>query len=165
MREWTIIFRKFELRRHISCRNWAVSVRDHSLLFTWGAGSKDLKGDHIIFRGNVRGGGRGQASLTEYKGGGSYRKLTANEGGIVKMLQSLMGDHVHSPCHNQIPPTSPIDKKRQKKKKRARPGENNLISFKSYHGVLFFYLRETWLLLFGIICQRAIAALWLQAGI
>ena len=70
-----------------------------------------------------------------------------------------MGDHVHSPCHNQIPPTSPIDKKRQKKKKRARPGENNLISFKSYHGVLFFYLRETRLLLFGIICQRAIAAL------
>ena len=41
----------------------------------------ELKGDHMIFRGNVRGGG-GQASLTEYKGG-SYRKLTANEGGIV----------------------------------------------------------------------------------
>ena len=63
-------------------------------------------------------------------------------GGVVKMLQSLMGDHVHSPCHNQIPPTSPSDKKRQKKKKekkRARPGENNLISFKSYHGVLFFF--------------------------
>ena len=100
----------------------------------------ELKGDHMIFRGNVRGGG-GQASLTEYKGG-SYRKLTANEGGIVKMLQSLMGDHVHSSCHNQIPPTSPSDKKRQKKKKekkRARPGENNLISFKSYHGVLFFF--------------------------
>ena len=85
----------------------------------------ELKGDHMIFRGNVRGGG--QASLTEYKGG-SYRKLTANEGGIVKMLQSLMGDHVHSSCHNQIPPTSPSDKKRQKKKKerkRTRPGENN----------------------------------------
>ena len=99
----------------------------------------EFKGDHMIFRGNVRGGG--QASLTEYKGG-SYRKLTANEGGIVKMLQSLMGDHVHSSCHNQIPPTSPSDKKRQKKKKkkkRARPGENNLISFKSYHGVLFFF--------------------------
>ena len=74
-----------------------------------------------------------------------------------------MGDHVHSLCHNQIPPTSPSDKKRQKekkkKKKRARPGENNLISFKSYHGVFFFSLRETRLLLFGIICQRAIAAL------
>ena len=58
------------------------------------------------------------------------------------MLQSLTGDHVHSPCHNQIPPTSPSDKKRQKKKKekkRVRPGENNLISFKSYHGVLFFF--------------------------
>ena len=96
----------------------------------------DLKGDDMIFRGNVRGGG-GQASLTEYKGG-SYRKLTANEGGIVKILQSLMGDHVHSSCHNQIPPTSPSDKKKtKKKKKRARPGENNLISFKSYHGILF----------------------------
>ena len=79
------------------------------------------------------------------------------------MLQSLMGDHVYSPCHNQIPPTSPSDKKRQKekkkKKKRARQGENNLISFKSYHGVFFFSLRKTRLLLFGIICQRAIAAL------
>ena len=86
----------------------------------------ELKGDHMIFRGNVRGGG-GQASLTEYKGG-SYRKLTANEEGIVKMLQSLMGDHVHSSCHNQIPRTSPSDKKRPKKKKerkRTRPGENN----------------------------------------
>ena len=85
----------------------------------------ELKGDHMIFRGNVRGGG-GQASLTEYKGG-SYRKLTANEGGIVKMLQSLIGDHVHSSCHNQIPPTSPSDKKDKKKKerKRTRPGENN----------------------------------------
>ena len=58
-----------------------MSVRDQSLLFTWGAGSKDLKGDHMIFRGNVRGGG--QASLTEYKReeGRSCRKLTANEGG------------------------------------------------------------------------------------
>ena len=85
----------------------------------------ELKGDHMIFRGNVRGGG-GQASLTEYKGG-SYRKLTANEGGIVKMLQSLIGDHVHSSCHNQIPPTSPSDKKRHTKKerKRTRPGQNN----------------------------------------
>ena len=143
MREWTILFRKFELRRHISCCNWPVSVRDQSLLFTWGAGSKDLKGDHMIFRGNVRGGG--QASLTEYKReeGRSCRKLTANEGGgVVKMLQSLMGDHVHSPCHNQIPPTSPSDKKRQKKNKRARPGENNFISFKSYHGVFFLFERN-----------------------
>ena len=98
----------------------------------------ELKGDHMIFRGNVRGGG--QASLTEYKReeGRSCRKLTANEGGIVKMLQSFMRDHVHSPSHNQIPPTSPSDKKRQKKKKRARPGENNFISFKSYHDVFFF---------------------------
>ena len=68
-----------------------------------------------------------KASLTEYKReeGRSCRKLTANEGGgVVKMLQSLMGDHVHSPCHNQIPSTSLSDKKRQKeKKKRARPGE------------------------------------------
>ena len=53
-----------------------------------------------------------------------------------------MRDHVHSPSHNQIPPTSPSDKKRQKKKKRARPGENNFISFKSYHDVFFFYLKH-----------------------
>ena len=32
----------------------------------------ELKGDHMIFRGNVRGGGGGgQVSLTEYKGGGA----------------------------------------------------------------------------------------------
>ena len=36
------------------------------------------------------------------------------------MLQSLMGDHVHSSCHNQIPPTSPSDKKRQKKKRKEK---------------------------------------------
>ena len=29
-----------------------------------------------------------------------------------------MGDHVHSPCHNQIPSTSLSDKKRQKEKKK-----------------------------------------------
>ena len=38
------------------------------------------------------------------------------------MLQSLVGDHVHSPCHNQIPPTSPSDKKRQKEKKKKKKG-------------------------------------------
>ena len=36
---------------------WNETSRDQSLLFAWGAGSKDLKGDHMIFRGNVRGGG------------------------------------------------------------------------------------------------------------
>ena len=35
---------------------WNETSRDQSLLFAWGAGSKDLKGDHMIFRGNVRGG-------------------------------------------------------------------------------------------------------------
>ena len=49
----------------------------------------ELKGDHMIFRGNVRGGG-GQASLTEYKGG-SYRKLTANEGGDRKNVTEPHG--------------------------------------------------------------------------
>ena len=37
-----------------------MSVRDQSLLFAWGAGSMDLKGDDMIFRGNVRGEGEFQ---------------------------------------------------------------------------------------------------------
>ena len=100
----------------------------------------ELKGYHMIFRGNVRGGG-GQASLTEYKGG-SYRKLTANEGGIVKMLQSLMGDHVHSSCHNQIPPTSLSDKKRQKKRKGKELDQAKTIKLALNH-ITAFYFRET----------------------
>ena len=33
-----------------------MSVRDQSLLLAWGAGSMNLKGDDMIFRGNVWGG-------------------------------------------------------------------------------------------------------------
>ena len=77
----------------------------------------ELKGDHMIFRGNVRGGG--QASLTEYKGG-SYRKLTANEGGIVKMLQSLMEITCILPVTIKFlqPPQAIRKDKRKKKKKK-----------------------------------------------
>ena len=99
----------------------------------------ELKGDHMIFRGNVRGGG--QASLTEYKGG-SYRKLTANEGGIVKMLQSLMGDHVHSSCHNQIPPTSLSDKKRQKKRKGKELDQAKTIRSALNYITAFYFLEK-----------------------
>ena len=88
-----------------------------------------------------------KASLTEYKReeGRSCRKLTANEGGggVVKMLQSLMGDHVHSPCHNRIPSTSPSDKKRQKEKKKEQDQAKTIESALNHITAFFFYLRET----------------------
>ena len=53
--------------------------------FYLGSGVEGFKGDHMIFKGNVRGGGD-QASLTEYKReeGRSCRKLTAYGGGGVE---------------------------------------------------------------------------------
>ena len=51
----------------------------HLSLFITGRGEERMKGGSHGFQGN-RGGGNKQSLLTEYKGGGGYKTLTANEG-------------------------------------------------------------------------------------
>ena len=55
----------------------------------WGGGGRDgLHG----FERELR---EAQSSLTEYKGGGDCRKLTANKGRIIKIPNALEGNEVN----------------------------------------------------------------------
>ena len=49
-----------------------------SLFIMGGGGRKNEGGDRMVFRGTEW--GEKQSLLTEYKGGGGYKTLTANEG-------------------------------------------------------------------------------------